>query len=46
MSSAAALVLIDLQKAIDDPSWGERNHPYAEARARRMLMLWRLLRWP
>jgi nicotinamidase-related amidase len=46
MSGAAALVLIDLQKAIDDPSWGERNHPHAEARARRMLMLWRLLRWP
>ncbi|HEU0123361.1 MAG TPA: cysteine hydrolase family protein [Bryobacteraceae bacterium] len=46
MSGAAALVLIDLQTAIDDPSWGVRNHPHAEARARRMLTLWRHLRWP
>lgn len=46
MSGAAALVLIDLQKAIDDPSWGVRNHPHAEGRARRLLTLWRHLRWP
>lgn len=46
MSGAPALVLIDLQKAIDDPSWGVRNHPHAEARGRRMLSLWRHLGWP
>ncbi|MFN0103937.1 MAG: cysteine hydrolase family protein [Bryobacteraceae bacterium] len=43
---SAALVLIDLQKAIDDPSWGVRNHPHAERRAQRVLALWRYLGWP
>lgn len=46
MSGPPALVLIDLQQAIDDPSWGVRNHPHAEARVRRLLTLWRYLRWP
>jgi nicotinamidase-related amidase len=46
MRGAAALVLIDLQKAIDDPVWGVRNHPHAERRAQRLLTLWRLLGWP
>lgn len=46
MSANAALVLIDLQKAIDDPSWGARNHPHAERRAARLLALWRHLGWP
>ena len=46
MSGAPALVLIDLQKAIDDPSWGLRNNPDAEARAGRMLSLWRHWGWP
>jgi len=46
MSGAPALVLIDLQRAIDHPAWGTRNHPQAEARARRMLSLWRHLGWP
>jgi len=46
MNGAPALIVIDLQKAIDDPSWGSRNNPFAEARVRRMLGLWRHLRWP
>ena len=46
MSGASALVLIDLQKAIDDPGWGARNHPFAEARAGRLLALWRHWGWP
>ena len=46
MSEAPALVLIDLQKAIDDPSRGSRNNPEAETRVLRMLSLWRQLGWP
>ena len=36
-----ALLVIDLQKAIDDPSWGKRNNPETEATVARLLALWR-----
>jgi nicotinamidase-related amidase len=38
------LVVIDVQKAINDPLWsatGERNHPEAEANIARLLDAWR-----
>src|SRR5688500_20309200 len=36
-----ALILIDVQHAIDDPSWGRRNQPDAEANIARLLASWR-----
>jgi len=39
----AALLIIDVQKAIDDPSWGiGRNNPDCEANIARLLADWRL----
>ena len=42
----AALVIIDFQKAIDDPKWGPRNNPDAEAQTARLLAAWRGAGWP
>jgi nicotinamidase-related amidase len=37
----AVLIIIDLQKAIDHPSWGRRNNPQAEINIARLLSRWR-----
>jgi nicotinamidase-related amidase len=37
----AALLMIDVQRAIDHPSWGARNHPGAERRMAGLLACWR-----
>ncbi len=37
----AALVIVDLQKAIDHPKWSRRNNPEAEANVARLLAAWR-----
>ena len=42
-----ALLIIDVQKAIDDPSWGsDRNNRGAEANIARLLAFWREREWP
>jgi nicotinamidase-related amidase len=38
---SAALVVIDVQYAIDHPSWGERNNPQAEGNIAALLAAWR-----
>jgi len=45
----AALLVIDVQKAIDEPYWaaeGPRNNPDAEANIARLLKHWRETRRP
>jgi nicotinamidase-related amidase len=35
------LIVIDVQRAFDDPAWGERNNPGAEARIAQAIAGWR-----
>jgi len=46
LAERAALVIVDFQNAIDDPKWGRRNNPQAEAQTARLLAAWRAAGWP
>jgi nicotinamidase-related amidase len=41
LPDTAALIVIVLQRAIDHPSWGERNNPEAERNVAALLAAWR-----
>lgn len=43
--STRALIIVDVQKAFDDPSWGERNNPQAEETIKQLLNWWREKQW-
>jgi nicotinamidase-related amidase len=45
-SQGPCLLLIDVQKAFDNPSWGTRNNLDAEANIARLLSAWRELGHP
>ena len=41
LSKTAALVVIDVQLGFNDPDWGSRNNPEAEANIARLIAAWR-----
>ncbi|HUH06681.1 MAG TPA: cysteine hydrolase family protein [Egibacteraceae bacterium] len=44
--SSPALIVIDVQRGFDDPSWGRRDNPDCEPNIARLLRHWRVQGWP
>ena len=44
--SAPALVVVDVQRGFDDPSWGRRDNPHCEANVGALIGAWRERGWP
>ena len=45
-SKSAVLIVIDVQQAFDNPRWGERNNPQAEANIATLVAEWRRTKRP
>jgi nicotinamidase-related amidase len=41
-----ALIVVDVQRGFDDPSWGPRNNPESERNIARLVAAWREAGWP
>lgn len=46
LPSNATLIVIDVQQAFNDPSWGQRNNPSAEKNIARLIAAWRKTQRP
>lgn len=40
------LLIVDVQKGLDEPYWGQRNNPDAEQNMKQLLQTWRRRDWP
>ncbi|MDV7340406.1 cysteine hydrolase family protein [Terasakiella sp. A23] len=46
LDATTALVIIDVQKAIDEPCWDGKNNPDYQMRVQDLLSIWRVRKWP
>lgn len=46
LDNETGLLIIDMQKAIDEPVWDGKNNPAYETRILDLLTLWRARQWP
>ncbi len=46
LSKNAVLLVVDVQRGLDEPVWGRRNNPQMEAHIAELLLTWRTLKRP